>query len=151
MHHSKKATEWVEEHKNRDRINFPVFSVFQWNSHIHIWYCAYGYSTGNFCNQGYLRTFLCNWVIMSNPVYTNYSAKPKKQIRLFHLPPYSPEYNPDEYLNNDLKRNLGTQTIVKDVQELVSNTTQFMSQVSSDPEHVKAYFDHPVLHSYKLS
>ncbi len=29
----------------------------------------------------------------------------KDQIRLFHLPPYSPEYNPDEYLNNDLKRN----------------------------------------------
>ena len=89
VHHSKKVSEWVEEHKN--------------------------------------------------------------QLRLFHLPPYSPEYNPDEYLNHDLKRNLGTQAMVKDVQELELNTTQFMTQVSNDPEHVKAYFDHPTLQSYKLS
>ena len=75
----------------------------------------------------------------------------KHQIRLFHLPPYSPEYNPDEYLNNDLKRNLGTQAMVKDLQELESNTTEFMSQLSGDPDHVKAYFDHPVLQPYKLT
>lgn len=72
------------------------------------------------------------------------------QIRLFHLPPYSPEYNPDEYLNNDLKRNLGTQAMVKDVHELESNTTDFMTQLSGDPDHVKAYFDHPILQPYKL-
>ena len=72
------------------------------------------------------------------------------QIRLFHLPPYSPEYNPDEYLNNDLKQNLGTQAMVKDVQELEANTTKFMEQLSADPHHVKAYFDHPQLNPYKL-
>ena len=32
-----------------DRINLAVFSVFQWNSRIHICYRAYGYSIGNFC------------------------------------------------------------------------------------------------------
>ena len=32
----------------------------------------------------------------------------KEQISLFYLPSYSPEYNPDEYLNNDLKHNIGT-------------------------------------------
>lgn len=71
-------------------------------------------------------------------------------IRLFHLPPYSPEYNPDEYLNNDLKRNLGTQAMVKDVQELETNASEFMSNLSSDPDHVKSYFNHPILQSYKL-
>ena len=73
------------------------------------------------------------------------------QICLFHLPPYSPEYNPDEYLNHDLKRNLGTQAMVKDVQELESNTNEFMAKISGDPDHVKAYFNHPVLNSYKLN
>ena len=34
---------------SRDRINLAVFSVFQWNSRIHICYRAYGYSIGNFC------------------------------------------------------------------------------------------------------
>lgn len=73
------------------------------------------------------------------------------QIRLFHLPPYSPEYNPDEYLNNDLKRNLGTQAMVKDVQELETNTSEFMNKLSTEPDHVKAYFDHPTLAHYKLT
>ena len=73
-----------------------------------------------------------------------------QQIRLFHLPPYSPEYNPDEYLNNDLKRNLGTQAMVKDVAELEDNTNAFMSRLSEDEDHVKAYFDHPSLTDYKL-
>ena len=59
-----------------DRIKFPVFSIFQWNSHIHICNCAYGYSAGNFCIQENLRTFLSDCSIMSNITYTNYSAEP---------------------------------------------------------------------------
>ena len=74
----------------------------------------------------------------------------KHQISLFHLPPYSPEYNPDEYLNNDLKRTLGTQAMVKDVQELEANTSAFMGRISDDPDHVQTYFDHPALQPYKL-
>lgn len=72
------------------------------------------------------------------------------QIRLFHLPPYSPEYNPDEYLNNDLKQNLGSQSMVKSEDELEANTTEFMESLAGDPNHVKAYFDHPELKPYKL-
>lgn len=74
----------------------------------------------------------------------------EEQIRLFYLPPYSPEYNPDEYLNHDLKRSLGTQAMVKNVQELEINTSEFMDGLSADPDHVKAYFDHPALENYKL-
>ena len=74
----------------------------------------------------------------------------ENQIRLFYLPPYSPEYNPDEYLNHDLKRSLGTQAMVKNVQQLEVNTSEFMDGLSADPDHVKAYFDHPALENYKL-
>ena len=35
--------------KKRDRVNSPVFSIFQWNSRIQICYFAYSYSIGNFC------------------------------------------------------------------------------------------------------
>ena len=74
----------------------------------------------------------------------------KEKIRLFYLPPYSPEYNPDEYLNNDLKRNLGTQAMAKSVEELETNTQEFMSKLSNNPDHVQSYFDHPALDDYKL-
>jgi len=74
----------------------------------------------------------------------------KDEIALFHLPPYSPEYNPDEYLNNDLKQTIGSQAMVQDIQELEDNTSAFMGRLSGDPDHVKAYFDHPALTKYKL-
>ncbi|WHA07605.1 transposase (plasmid) [Candidatus Megaera polyxenophila] len=35
-----------------------------------------------------------------------WTRKHKKKISLFFLPPYTPQHNPDEYLNNDLKRNV---------------------------------------------
>ena len=75
----------------------------------------------------------------------------RAEIALFHLPPYSPEYNPDEYLNNDLKQTIGSQVMVQDIQELEANTSAFMNRLSDDPDHVKAYFDHPSLVKYKLS
>ena len=74
----------------------------------------------------------------------------KDEIALFHLPPYSPEYNPDEYLNNDLKQSIGSQAMVQDIQQLEANTSAFMDRLSDDPDHVKAYFDHPSLVKYKL-
>lgn len=49
-----------------------------------------------------------------------------EKIRLFFLPPYSPEYNLDEYLNNDLKRNWGSQAAVKTDEELKDNANSFM-------------------------
>ena len=65
-----------------------------------------------------------------------------KQIALFYLPPYSPEYNPDEYLNNDLKQSIGSQEMVKNKNELENNTLNFMNKLKNDPKHVKKYFDH---------
>ena len=94
---------------------------------------------------------LDNLRVHHSKAVTAWVEEHSQQIRLFHLPPYSPEYNPDEYLNNDLKRNLGTQAMVKDVTELEDNTNAFMSRLSDDEDHVKAYFDHPALSSYKLS
>ena len=74
----------------------------------------------------------------------------KDEIALFYLPPYSPEYNPDEYLNNDLKQSLGTQAMVQNVRELEANTAAFMGRISVDSDHVKSYFVHPALDKYKL-
>lgn len=62
------------------RIKFYVFSIFPWNSHIHICNCPHSYFTGNFCNQRHLRTFLCDQLCMSNIAYTNYPANPGPRV-----------------------------------------------------------------------
>ena len=45
----------------------------------------------------------------------------KEQIELFFLPPYAPEYNPDELLNSDLKRNAGAMQSPRSQLELENN------------------------------
>ena len=93
---------------------------------------------------------LDNLKVHHSKLVTAWAEEHEAQIRLFHLPPYSPEYNPDEYLNNDLKQTLGSQAQVHDVGELEVHASDFMQKLADDPDHVKAYFNHPVLEPYKL-
>ena len=65
-----------------------------------------------------------------------------EQIELFYLPAYSPELNPDEYLNNDFKRNVNKEHIPTNKEELKVNTEKFMQKLEKNPEHVASYFQH---------
>lgn len=65
------------------------------------------------------------------------------QIKLFYLPPYSPEFNPDEYLNQDYKRNANKDNIPMNVKELEKNTRVYMKSLQNNPEKVANFFQHP--------
>jgi transposase len=73
----------------------------------------------------------------------------KNHICLFFLPSYSPEYNPDEYLNNDLKQSIGSQRQARTEADLQQNADAFMTSLVEDPKHVQSYFDHPTLAPYR--
>ena len=64
------------------------------------------------------------------------------RIALFYLPAYSPDLNPDEYLNNDFKRNANSKNIPTNKKELTENTENFMSMLNNDPDRVANYFKH---------
>ena len=66
--------------------------------------------------------------------------KHKDQIELFYLPSYSPERNPDEYLNGDLKAALGNKRPPRDRQQLETNLKSHMHRLSKSPNHVGSYF-----------
>lgn len=68
--------------------------------------------------------------------------KNKEKIVVFYLPPYSPEYNPDEYFNGNLKRDIAKKGNVHTVQEIETNTRSFMKRLQNDKEHVASYFKH---------
>jgi transposase len=63
-----------------------------------------------------------------------------KQIRLFFLPGYSPELNPDEMLNQDVKSNAVGRRRAKNQHELVANTRSYLRSRQRQPELVKNYF-----------
>ncbi|WP_029000923.1 IS630 family transposase [Azohydromonas australica] len=66
----------------------------------------------------------------------------KGLIELFHLPSYSPEHNPDEWLNRDLKTHLRSKPSAKNGSALRQMTTDFMSRLETIPSYLKSYFTH---------
>ena len=67
----------------------------------------------------------------------------KDLIELFFLPSYSPERNPDEYLNNDLKTGLSARQHPKTSEALLGNIVSHMRKLQKSPKHVMRFFEHP--------
>ena len=64
----------------------------------------------------------------------------KEEIEIFFLPPYSPEYNPDELLNSDLKRGISKRSMPRSDKELEHNVRSHMKSVQLKPNKIKAFF-----------
>jgi transposase len=69
--------------------------------------------------------------------------KHKDEIEVFFLPPYSPEYNPDEYLNGDLKREVGNRPMPRSHSDIVRNVRSHLKSLQLDPNKVKSFFKAP--------
>jgi transposase len=67
----------------------------------------------------------------------------RERIELFFLPSYSPELNPDEYLNGDLKQRIRSGLPARTEKELTKKTRSFMKMLQKRPYHVRSYFNHP--------
>lgn len=64
----------------------------------------------------------------------------KSRIELFFLPPYSPELNAQEYVNQDLKTNvIGKKRPINKAQ-MRSNVEEFMNKRKDDKKQVQKYF-----------
>jgi transposase len=68
-----------------------------------------------------------------------------EQIEVFYLPSYSPELNPDERLNADLKHAIATRVPVKTKTKLQAAATAHMEKLCANVERVKAFFQDPIV------
>jgi len=64
----------------------------------------------------------------------------EEQMEVFYLPSYSPELNPDERLNADLKYAMGSRVQVRTKRKLKIVTNEHMTMLEQSPERVKSYF-----------
>lgn len=62
------------------------------------------------------------------------------QIRLFFLPAYSPELNPDEYLNQDVKSNALGRQRPRNQAEMIGTVRAELRSRQRRPAHVRSYF-----------
>lgn len=69
-----------------------------------------------------------------------WAARHRKEIMIFYLPAYSPELNPDELVNSDLKIGIGQRESAGDKKELERQICQHMDGVKATPEKVAAFF-----------
>ena len=64
----------------------------------------------------------------------------KARIELFFLPPYSPELNAQEYVNQDLKTNITGKKRPINKAQMKSNVEEFMYKRKNDKKQVQKYF-----------
>lgn len=68
-------------------------------------------------------------------------AQNSERIALYYLPPYSPELNPDEMLNQDVKSNALGRRRPRTQQELVADTRSYLHRRQRQPQVVTNYFN----------
>ena len=69
--------------------------------------------------------------------------KHKERIEVFYLPPYAPEYNPDELVNSDLKRAVGQKASPRSKEELEKNVRSHLKSLQSDRPKISSFFHAP--------
>jgi transposase len=88
------------------------------------------------------------YVIMDN-LRVHHSKKLMKwlesnrdKIKVYYLPPYSPELNPDEYMNGRLKKEIHKDISPRTKREIKRGTRRFMQKQQRAPAEVQKLFKH---------
>lgn len=69
-------------------------------------------------------------------------AKHSEAIEVFYLPSYSPELNPDEMANADIKQAVTKLAPARTKLQLVKAATRHLRSVQRQPERIRKYFEH---------
>jgi transposase len=84
-------------------------------------------------------------IVDSHPVHrgravSKWISEHEKSIRMFFLPGYSPELNPDEYLNHDVKANAVGRKRPASQKEMMGNVRNHLKRCRRRPDRVKNFF-----------
>lgn len=67
------------------------------------------------------------------------------EIELFFLPAYSPDLNPDEHVNSDIKYGVGSKVPVRTKENLRIAADEHMKMLKATPERIEKYFEDPAI------
>ena len=120
---------------NRGRLNFMVFNK-RFQAEVFVEFLR------RLVRQAKGKVFL---IVDRHPVHRSkkvkrWLEKNVQHIRMFFLPSYSPELNPDELLNQDVKSNSVGRRRAKNQQELLSNVRRYLRSRQRQPHIVRKYF-----------
>ncbi len=84
-----------------------------------------------------------NYSVHKSRKVKDFLKKNHDRIRLYLLPPYSPELNPDELVWNDLKNNGVGRQVHNSKEELHRNIISYLRFIQKKPCRVQSYFHSP--------
>lgn len=78
-------------------------------------------------------------------IVTNWVKENKDRLELFFLPAYSPDLNPDEHLNADLKQGVGSRTPGRTKSQLLATAEDHLGMLKKTPTRIRKYFKDPAI------
>ena len=95
--------------------------------------------------KGKVFLIVDNHPVHRSKVVKEFVKSTNGQLKLFYLPPYSPELNPDEQVWNYVKNhNIGRQTSTGK-KEFLKRVMRVMRSLQNLPEKVISFFRHPII------
>jgi len=70
-----------------------------------------------------------------------YVEKHKDKLELFYLPPYCPDMNPQELVNQDVKANSNNFRALKSVNDIAINLRYYLTKIQFDQFKIINYFN----------
>jgi transposase len=88
------------------------------------------------------------WIVDKHPVHRSQTVKQwlaehKSLLELFPLPSYSPELNPTEYLNCDVKQGVHSKPPTRNLTQLKDRVISHLRKLQKLPKRIQKYFHHP--------
>ena len=122
---------------NRGRLTFMVFTE-RFTGSVMINFLR------RLIKQNTRKIFL---IVDGHPVHRSRQVKRwvhrhRKNLRLFYLPGYSPQLNPDELLNQDVKTNAVGRQRPHDQPEMMQQIRSYLRSTQHRPQVVRNYFKH---------
>lgn len=92
------------------------------------------------CNERKVFLILDNLRVHHSKLLDDFLREQVAFIKLFYLPSHSPDLNPDEYLNRDLKSNLNNNPLGRAKGKIEEHAKSYMNDVSLKPDHIAKLF-----------
>lgn len=94
------------------------------------------------------RTRKLYWIVDNHPVHCaravrQWLSEHSSEIELVFLPSYSPQLNPVEYLNGDVKQGVPSKAPSRSFEQLRHRLRSHLHKLQKLPARVRSYFQHP--------
>jgi transposase len=96
------------------------------------------------------RTRKLMWIVDRHPVHRSqlvrqWLEQDHNQLELLYLPPYSPQLNPAEYLNCDVKQGVHSKPPTRNQNQLKRRVLSHLRKLQKLPHRIMKYFEHPFI------